>query len=356
MEIDELIRGSDPASGEDMPGTWDERWARQLAQLDRYRRRHSARRKLAIAVPLAGGAIIAAALAPQWLDSPPSAATVLDAAATAAASQVPLAPGPGQYLYSVTHSEYEFDIDRPSDVSPVSGSPDTATATWTETKQIWVDGAGAGRSVITASPYRFASAADEAAWHRYLTLPPLPPTSVSTTVGTATTSVASLPTDPATLATEIASGRTGTAADRMKFSENSTFLRTASLLVSQARGMTPALQSSLFRVLAAQPGATVETGVTGESGARGTAVSVTGSSPGQFVGIIIDPQSGAPLEADFAPPSASAQRAERAGSSACTRANVPSCPTGSFSFGPVWTALTAPVVVGSDTSTAPVGG
>lgn len=353
MEIDELIKENDPASAERMPGTWDERWARQLAHLDAYQRRHRARRRLVLAASLGIAMAVVAALMPQWLDSPPSAAAVLDAAAETAASEAPLTLGPGHYLYSVTHSEYEFVVDRPSDVSPTNGSPAIATATWTETKQIWVDGTGAGRSVITATPYRFSSTADEAAWHQYLTIPTLPPVTSSATVGTAITNVASLPTSPSALATEIASGHTGTAIDRMTFSENSTFLRTASLLVSQARGMTPTLQSALFRVLAAQPGTTVGTGITGQSGVQGTAVSVGGSPSGQFEGIIIDPQSGAPLEADFAPPSTAT---EQEGHSSCTKTALRTCPTGSFSFGPIWTALTAPVVVGSDTSTTPVGG
>lgn len=353
MEIDELIKENDPASTERMPGTWDERWARQLAHLDAYHRRHRTHQRLVLAASLGVAMAVAAALVPQWLDAPPSAATVLDAAADTAASEAPLTPGPGQYLYSVTNSEYEFVVDRPSNLAPTSGLPAIATATWTESKQIWVGGTGAGRSVITATPYRFSSTADEAAWHRYLTIPTLPPVTSSTTVGTAITNVASLPTSPSALATEIASGHTGTSVDRMTFSENSTFLRAASLLVSPARGMTPTLQSALFRVLAAQPGTTVETGITGQSGVRGTAVSVGGSPPGQFEGIIIDPQSGAPLEADFAPPSTATGQEGR---SSCTKAALRACPTGSFSFGPMWTALTAPVVVGSDTSTSPVGG
>lgn len=351
MEIDDLIRETDPARGERMPGTWDERWDRQWARLDRYRRRRRVRRRVGLAVPLGAAVVAVAALVPQWLGSQPSAATVLDAAAKIAASETPLTPGPDQYLYSVTHSEYEFVVSRPFGASPTSGLPALATATWTETKQIWVDGAGAGRSTITTTPYHFSSAADENAWRRYATMPGLPPVTSSTTVGTAITDVASLPTSPVDLAREIASSHTGTAADRIAYSKNNTFFRAAYLLVSQARGMTPALQGALFRVLATQPGATVAAGVTGKSGAQGTAVSVGQPSSGHFEGIIIDPQSGAPLEADFAPPSTGGKQGRH---NSCTRAALQACPTGSFSFGPIWTALSAPVVVGSDTSTSPV--
>ena len=88
----------------------------------------------------------------------------------------------------------------------------------------------------------------------------------STTAGKPLLNVSDLPTDPKALAQVIAAGGLQTNIDLIPAGPNATFERAATLLVGPTAGMTPALASALFQVLAGQPGVQLLGSVTDHEG------------------------------------------------------------------------------------------
>jgi len=366
MDLDELVRDAKPTTSARPPMGWDERWRTQMTAVDVAQRRRRRRGSFAIGVPLVVAAVAVTITVPRWGSNTPSAAAaVLDAAATTVSSQPPLIVGPGQYTYTVVHSLMEAAVYQ-SQTELSSGTlASAATATYSQTEQLWINPSGVGRVVISRGPLQFSSQTDQAAWEASPTVQGLASNAFQaqqtyTDISYATTDVSGLSTDPQSLGVSIAEGDTGTSVDAIPAGPGADFERAARLLVGPDRGMTPALESALYQVLADQPTATVTADAVGQSGAEGTAVAIPNASPGNIERIIIDPTTGAALEVDAVPPastrSAVSGRATVCTSSAtsCTSQSTPPSGRGAVSVGPLWTTQTAPVVVESDTSTEAV--
>jgi len=370
VNVDELVREANPARSARLPGAWDQRWEAQLATIGRNRRRRQRRRVVAaVGLPLVLCAVVTAIVVPQWSSSPSSAAAAVFDAAASAASQQPATLAPGQYLYTVTHSEEEAIVYAPQQGDPSATWPSVATATFSETEQLWTDSGGTGRDVITRGPLQFSSAADQAAWDASPTVQSLvasgvafaPQVTYDDLPQSPAPDVSGLPIDPQTLGTMIANGRTGTLVDTIPPGPTATFERAAQLLVGPDRGMSPALESALYQVLAEQPDVTVTTTATGQSGARGTAVSINNASPGDIDQVVVNPLTDTLVEVDTAPRARVVSPVHSSGTvctssgTSCQSSSGPPPGRGSVQVGPLWTAPSAPAVVSSDTSTVPVG-
>jgi hypothetical protein len=361
MSVDDLVKDAFAARAVPTSSTWDVRRASCLDEiLSGGVRRRRSRRDARIALPvLAIAGIILATVLLQGPGTGASAASVVFNRAALAVLSAPVTKlGPNQYLYSETRSLFEATA-----YSPIAGTSSgtlrsVAQATFTETRQIWLDSAGLGRYELTRSPLQFVSPEDQAAWAaspaaRFWQITH-PSSQAGPQVERVTTEVGGLPTDPNTLAALITKGRTGTPVDTVPSGPESTFERAARLVVGPNRGMSRTLESSLYEVLAMQHGAFVQTGVTSHSGAKGTAVSIRVASPNTVDRIIIDPTTGAPLEVDSVPfgPTITVSHGKAQKSSCVTvSCQAQSSNQGRVRVGPTSTIVASPVVVNSEYST-----
>lgn len=365
MDVDELVREAllPPPGG--FPDSLRRKKASYLEDISsgrRWRRRLRAALLKAIATPVVLVAVIMSALLPQLLSPPTAAATVLRTASASAAARPPITLAPGEYLYTEYRSLDEV-LAVPRGASAAAHAEPLATATFEQVLQVWSDRRGSGRYAVSRGALQFSSPADEAAWQASPVAQGWEDShfkaqEAGTAVQDVTIDVAGLPTDSKTLAAQIADGETGTAVDHIPAGPDTTFERTASLLVSPSVGMTPALLAALYQVLAALPGVTATTDVTAQSGVKGTAVSVDNASPGTVDRLVIDPHSGFPIEADAAPLVTAKFVPTPSGSA--TACSVSGCNSIQPSVGTValvalWTAPSQTVVVNSDTSTTPAG-
>ena len=361
MDLDSLVR--DAFSVHTESEISQERRQRQLRRIRAGRRRRCRRLRRAIpAVAVVGLAVVLIGLAvPGTSDVPVSAATVFDGAAASIAAQPTATLAHGQYLYSITRSLYQVTLFAPGVTGSQASGP-AATATYYATRQVWLGGKSTGRYVETRGSLHFASRTSEAAWsaseaaHTWEASHKRRGTA-GTRLAATTIDVAHLPTTSAPLARLIATGKTGTAVDAIPTGPHSTFERTARLLAGPDRDMTRSLESALYRVLAHQRGISAVAGVTGGSGARGTEVSIRDSTPGTIDRIIVDPQTGAPLEVDSLPLGSRVHPGSKNLLTSCvikTTCIVTSVPSGTVIVTPLWTATSPSVVVASDSSTMPV--
>jgi hypothetical protein len=363
MSVDDLVKEAFTARTLPTSSAWDARRGRYLDEIlsgGRRRRRSGHRARIALPVLVVAGIVLATVLL-QASGTGASAASVVFNRAALDVLTVPVAtPGPGQYLYSETHSLYEATVYAPVAGTPSGGLRSVARATFTETRQVWLDSAGSGRYELTRGPLQFTSPGGRAAWAASRVArfwqSTHPTGQGGPQVEQVTTNVGGLPTDPDALAALITQGRTGTPVDAIPRGSERAFERAARLVIGPNRHMSRALESSLYDVLAMQHGASVETGVTGRFGARGTAVSVKGASPDTVERIIINPRTGVPLEVDSAPfgPTIGVSQAQH-GTGPC--GTVTSCQRqglnhGSVRVGPTATVVAPPVVVGSEFSTS----
>lgn len=359
-DIDDVVRDAllAPTGVPDHVRAKQERYVGDICSGRRRRRRVYGSAVKTAAVPVILAAAVLGAVVPQLEARPPSAAAVLAAAASTASSRPAVTLAPGEYSFTQHRSLFEVSVLPPG----TSAGTSPITATYTQTLDLWVDRTGSGSYVIDRGPLQFPSVADEEAWAASPTAQGWEGSYFVARESGATprvvaTDVATLPTTTGQVATLIGAGRTGTEVDNIQAGPNSTFERAAALLTNPSIGMTPALRGALYDVLSDQPGATVETGVTGGSGVRGTAVSIHDASPGTARQIIIDPGTGAPLEVDTAPPG-TGPRAPGAGTS--TYCAVSSCrslhsATPALTVVALWTAPSTPVVVNAPGATTPAG-
>jgi hypothetical protein len=251
-----------------------------------------------------------------------AAAAVLTRAANSAASEPAVEIGPGQYLYTETKLTSESDY---LDLTK-AGQIDTV---FNETIQKWVAADGSGREVDTyVGPGRFATPASENNWvaagrpASVLATPAGPNGgTLETTYGPAlpqkicpcyTTSgqlepgelpldVSKLPTDPADLLRVIAAGKTGDSnldegpGTPGGVSAMASFGSAADLLSQPEVGVTPALRSALYQVMASLPGVQLLGAATDRSGQSGTAIAGP-TYMGLRYQLIIDPSTGKLLE------------------------------------------------------------
>lgn len=363
MSVDDLVKEAFSASTLPTSSAWTSRRDRHLDEIlsgRRHRRRSSHRARVALSALVVAGIVLATVLL-QASGTGASAASVVFNRAALDVLTIPVArPGRGQYLYSETHSLYEATAYVPVAGTPSGGLRSVARATFTETRQVWLDSAGSGRYELRRGPLQFTSPEDRAAWAASAAArfwqSTHPASQGGSQVEQVTTNVGGLPTDPDALAALITQGRTGTPVDAIPKGRESAFERTARLVIGPNRDMSRTLESSLYDVLAMQHGAFVETGVTGRFGARGTAVSVRGASPDTVERIIINPRTGVPLEVDSAPfaPTTRVSQAQH-GMGPCD--NVTGCQSQrsnqeSLRVGPTATVVASPVIVDSEFSTA----
>jgi hypothetical protein len=346
------------------------------------------------------GAVVAlvigltAALFP--LQSGPSrtaAATVLYRLADEAAHKSTL--GAGQYFYTEVRTAVDgngvglFGIQGTFFYWYLSG-----------TVQTWVNDEGAGREVVTADPTpQFFTPQDRQTWvsagspkllgdpsntTNYTetlvpatTVTPSPADSSPTpTIGPMTIpteppyDVSSLPTDPVALLRELQEGTTGIAQiDAIEppvtmfvgtcMSANcKAFFRAAALLEGPDSGMTPALRSALFHILAGVPGVQLLGTVTDRDGQSGLGIEYASQTPPGCIG-------GNPVCAN--PPAVSTTMeiiVDPATTNIVSKSESysPSTISSDFLGGhnplrirllPIWSDVIASGIVGSDTSTNP---
>lgn len=363
MNVDDLVREAFSASPPPTSSAWASRRNRHLGEIlsgNRHRRRSSHRARVALSALVLAGIALATVLLQASGTGASAASVVFNRAALDVLTVPAPRPGRGQYLYSETHSLYEATAYVPVAGTSSGGLRSVARATFTETRQVWLDSAGSGRYELTRGPLQFTSPEDQAAWAASPAArfwqSTHPASQGGPQVEHVTTNVGGLPTDPDVLAALITQGRTGTPVDAIPKGRESAFERTARLVIGPNRDMSRTLESSLYDVLAMQHGASVETGVTGQFGARGTAVSVRGASPNTVERIIINPRTGVPLEVDSVPFATTISVPQtQHGVGPCD--NATDCQPqgsnhGSVRVGPTATVVASPMVVDSEFSTA----
>jgi hypothetical protein len=156
-----------------------------------------------------------------------------------------------------------------------------------------------------------------------------------------------LPTDPSALTAVIADGEQGSNVNLIPAGPNATFERAATLLVDPTTGMTPALASALFRVLANQPGVQLLGTVTDHEGQSGEAVTLQAADGLTVSEVIVDPATGRLLEAQFAQAAKTSSLSSGASSCMGSFGEPFSCHqvTNSSTIAPLWTDVVATGVV-----------
>jgi hypothetical protein len=358
-DLDTLVMDADPALHAAIPSasSAEAHWDFMQITMGEYRDRQRQRR---VRVTVRVGAVVAAALAvvlgiviPGPSGPQSAAAAVLEKAATSARLQND-SIAPGQYLYKDIGSLYQIDLYRQSGTGVAVQS---ATAQFTETEQVWLNAGGTGSVRRTESALRFPTASDRAIWNA----DPAGQQIFRAVAGSsalnaeqAVPNVSNLPTAPNRLASVIANGQLRTNIDLIPKGPNSTFERAAALLIGPDAGMSPALASALFEVLANQPGTSLLGNVTDHSGQRGEGVVLKSMTNESASEIVVDPDSGSLLEALFSPPPVTLPAGEGqacvssgSGTPACSQSTVQAV------LSPVWTDLVATGTVGSSTATLP---
>jgi hypothetical protein len=348
MNLDTLIREANPAFLSEQPDAESPLGRAIEARIAGTPPRAKRRTVVALAglTAVAAVAVLVIALLPGSLDgTTPAAAAVLREAATAAADQPPLKLGPGRYLYSKTSSlSYLGEIAL---TNPVYADP--VYLDYKTDSRFWIASNGSAVMVIhNVGPVRFTTQESRANW----VAAGSPPKALSTRVvppqlmvalpvseGVPPFDVSKLPTNPPALV------------DRLKALENSfnvpslleidgvsilewfpnpgftcfaaiggpmnvncaspendpvlvpsgstaaTFQMAVALLGTPETGMTPALRSALYRVIASLHGVEFLGKQTDRSGRRGIGI----ASPvyaGLRVEVILDPTTGNLLQVE----------------------------------------------------------
>ena len=371
-DLDVLIIDADPALDAPIPSgsSAEARW--QYLQLTGqpvvpvHRRRRTLLGAGAVAAAVAGLVLLLLNVIPGPSSPRAAAAAVLEQAAAAAGQQTtPLAAG--QFLYTETQSSYQVTLDDANTTG--TQLVQTATAQFSETEQAWTGASGTGLHLDTDSGVQFPSAADEAAWNADPNgsfmlgeIAHYAETGGQPSDQQPLLDVSNLPTDPTALGQIIASGGLQTNIDLIPEGPNATFERAATLLVGPTAGMTPALASALFQVLADQPGVQLLGSVTDHEGQTGEGITLATAGGLNVSEVIVDPTTGQLLEAQFASPARTSPLPN--GASSCVSpyngsSTPPSCKqlanqlANSGTIAPLWTDVVATGVVGSDTATLP---
>ena len=371
MDLDELLSQADPTRDTPPPSGTSAQAQWTYTQIT-----HSTPRRLpsyvrlrpVFTVVMSLGLVVAISTLLIGSHQPPrsAGADVLRHAAALVAAETGLQPAPGQYLYTETRSLYQATIYQ-RDIASGSLVP-TAEAQYFETEETWTDFAGIGTGLLTRSPLQYSSSSDQAAWlgtkfgRDFST-----GFAQSVSEPSLTQSVpnlSALSTDPTQLAHELATGSGGTNVDLIPNGPSAVFQRAARLLVGPDSALSPSLTSSLYQVLANQPGVTLLGEQTDHRGRAGVAVSV--SDQGGVSLLIINPKSGLPLEVQYSPHTGAP--ISSLGGSTYQCIPVPECgstpetgtPQGTaVTVGPTWTDTVSSQIVASPGArgsiTAPIG-
>ncbi len=333
------------------------------------RRSHGKRRRVGLSASLVAAAAVVVLLVllvfPGSGGARSAAAAVLEQAATAAAQQP--TPGPGQYLYTETQTEIYQGLYQDNTL--------TATSETGLTDQSWTDDAGDGQQMLTLGTPDYPTAADSTAWGAHEAA------NGGITVAIASSGypeaeaplvdVANLPTDPSQLTAVIAaqklvvhtqgSGQAQIPGGAATILDDgwpySVFEGAAALLLGPTKGMTPALASALFQVMADQPGVQLLGTVTDHDGQQGQAVSLPTTGTVRVSEVVVDPASGQLLEARFAlPPSTLPAHQTCGGPEAVTTTTCVPSTGDSVGTDPIWIDVVARGVVNLSTATVPAAG
>ena len=205
-----------------------------------------------------------------------------------------------------------------------SAAVSDATASIPETVTQWSDNFGQTCSTTKFGQAQFASPANQAAWNaiglsdtptQLPTTTPTIPTTAGCVVNSGTnasnggglatgglgvTDVSSLSRDPTTLAHELTLGTTGIVGiDHLTVlpGQNPGFARVVPLLVGPLTGTSPALNAAIYRALAVLPGVRALGETSTHTGTTGLGFDAPGSSPASNITIVVNPDTGALLEA-----------------------------------------------------------
>jgi hypothetical protein len=364
-DLDTLIVDADPALDTPIPSgsSAEARW--RYVQLTGqpgvrvHRRRRILLEAGGIAVAAGAIALLLVNVIPGPSSPKAAAAAVLEQAA-AAAEQQTTQLAPGQYLYTETQSSYQVTLEDAN----AAGTElvQIATAQFSMTEQAWTSASGTGQHLDTDSAVQFPSAADEATWKA----DPIGPSMLLNVAHFAESdghgsqsllNVSELPTDPNALTSVIANGELHTNVNLIPAGPDATFERAATLLLGPTVGMTPALASALFQVLANQPGVQLLGTVTDHEGQTGEGIRLETAGGLTVSEVIVNPTLGQLLEAQFALPAPTSPLPD--GASVCVGpvngSSARSCYQGgdSATISPVWTDVVASGVVGSGDATLP---
>jgi hypothetical protein len=356
MNVDELLRDADPARELRPPLVIDGRagWelARQMSNelsTSSTSHRPSARRRVVVPVLIAASVVVIALLVATLVPlgsstTPANAATALRNASHALASTGATGLVPNSYLYTEVKSGYQVTVYKPS----LDGSSFDATtsATYGETEQAWADASGNGQGVLNRTPLSFSSpvaqSSFEASSEGQHFISGFQQTVNESDLSQYVPNVTSLPVDPSPLSEILSSGTDGTNPDGIPNGATAVFQRAARLLVGPDTGMSPAFASALFQVMSDQPGIKLAQIAMDHSGRTGTEASIAGSSG--VSSLIFSEQTGAVLEAGFAPSPASVP-ADTQGSisfgrcdqdGACSAQKIDGPPLGIYIVAPLW--------------------
>jgi len=278
-------------------------WSHRSARLPLWatRIRRTTQRHSLAGVGLAASAVVIVAavlltLLPAGSNAPAAAAT-LQATAQAAAARGSAFQAP---TYIEDRSLYRVDVYTPE--PPGHGLNLAATATFTEIEQEWVNPTSPSRGLLIRGPLQYLSGRDRAAWDRTASGRQFSQTFQRTVAEPGLSNVldvSRLPTDASALERLIATGHTGTWVDFIPSDPGATFERAALLLSGPDIGLTPALASALFNVLAHQPGARRLGQARDHLGRTGTGITAPSSSG--FTEVIVDARTGSLLETQLPP-------------------------------------------------------
>ncbi len=214
-----------------------------------------------------------------------------------------------QWLETKQQISYAMVVDQIGSTK-ISGAQATVVASQTN----WSNNFGETCLLPGLGQAQFASAANEMTWKSVgLTVDPIqqPVSScsnleganagngMSLLSGSGITDVSSLATDPSTLAHELITGTTGISGlDEVgSGSSNPGFERAVALLLGPLTGTTPAFNSALYDALALLPGIQALGSTTSQTGSTGLGFETAGSKRIGPTIIVVDPATGALLEA-----------------------------------------------------------
>lgn len=323
MSLEERIIQADPALGVDVPSGTSPgaQWAyptRSALAVQHTRRRRRVSVASVVASVAAVAVIFGLVLLPGNSAQGQSAAQFLRANARLVANQPPLTPLPGQFLYFDQSSQYQVSAYLPDSAG---GALDlAATAQYQESEHTWLDAGGTSSEQVTRSALSFPTSNDNASWSAIVAAQAFSATYRQSVAQPSRTGsipdVSSLSTDPTKLAQQLHEDTPTTNPDKIPDGTNAVFERAGRLLVGPESGLTPVLSAALYQVLALQPGVTLLGPTVDHQGRTGTAVSL--STKAGLSEVIVNPETGAALEAVYAPPARSLPNSSAQTSPVCS--------------------------------------
>jgi hypothetical protein len=277
------------------------------------RRRRLLTRRVRLSAVAAAALAASSALILQLLPAstlPVAEAAQLRLIATNAAKQSVPVLGRNQWLETKQEESYSIDVTHSSS-GPISGTEANVMATSTT----WSDNYGDTCFSVAFGTLRFASAESAATW-RSVGLS-VTPTEQQPILGCdgglsganqsnglalgvgGVVNVSKLPTNAPILAGELIAGTTGVPGID-QFGEGSKypgFQRIMALLVGPVTGATPAFNAALYKALALFPGVHALGETTTHTGSIGLGFTAVAGYPGGSSMIVVDPNTGALLEA-----------------------------------------------------------